>query len=399
MIEQPSACTSSGIQSSCDVIIIGGGPAGAAAGLALRTRGIDCWLLEKSQAGRAKLCGGLLTQKTMDFIAAKMPFIALEKLYSKTANHIKMYYRSILTLQFRTAIPYYFTERSRFDHELLTAFQTRGGCIQYGERATAVDPAANCLQTQSGKSWKFKFLIDCSGVHSVIRRPVLAPKYRVQGFALQVNAAGSCGDAVEIFYGLLPLGYGWIFPKDGYVTVGAGGQGATAAQCRKALEHICAHRGLNLTNQRIHGAFLPFGEPCPRYTAKNTAIAGDAAGLADPFTGEGIYFALRSGWEAGLAAAACLENQASVFSPDAFSDTESCRRLMADGLWLRKRFYSPHALPALMQLARGHNGGARFFCDNAIARCNYGYRELFTMILTYLKRRRQLNSGPGALEN
>jgi flavin-dependent dehydrogenase len=108
-----------------------------------------------------------------------------------------------------------------------------------------------------------------------------------------------------IDYGIIPFGYGWIFPKRDHLNVGLG----TFRHCRVPLKALltrhCQERfpGLNLD--------LPLrGHPIPLYRppiqGKRALLVGDAGGIVDPLVGEGIYYALRSGELAAQAVSAGL---------------------------------------------------------------------------------------------
>ena len=106
--------------------------------------------------------------------------------------------------------------------------------------------------------------------------------------------------------GGMPGGYGWVFPKGDHINVGVGGWKAVAgSHLREELDATCRAYGLDpasLTNLRGH--HLPMQRPGVPVVAGGAALVGDAAGLVDPLSGEGIYAAITS----GIAVAPAIED-------------------------------------------------------------------------------------------
>jgi flavin-dependent dehydrogenase len=93
-------------------------------------------------------------------------------------------------------------------------------------------------------------------------------------------------------------GYIWVFPRNGHLSVGICGKGQTAQQLRVRLEQYMREKGLPLKDAVFYGHMLPAletqGWRRNRVSGDGWAAVGDAAGLVDPITGEGLYYALRS---------------------------------------------------------------------------------------------------------
>jgi flavin-dependent dehydrogenase len=104
-------------------------------------------------------------------------------------------------------------------------------------------------------------------------------------------------------------GYIWVFPRCGHLSVGICGKGEGSAALRRRLEQFLERRGLNADGARFYAHLLPAMERRSwrgnRVAGDGWLAAGDAAGLVDPITGEGIYYAIRSG---ELAARALIEH-------------------------------------------------------------------------------------------
>lgn len=177
------------------------------------------------------------------------------------------------------------------------------------------------------------------------------------GFGMEVELPReslSRADAVEIDLTAAQWGYGWSFPKAGSITLGVGGvhqrNPAMAETLGAFLRRHCGE-GAPL---RPRGAFLPFGEVRATPGRGTTLLAGDAAGLVDPITGEGIAWAMRSGQLAAAAVAAAL----AAGRPESALPRYRCalapiRAELRRARALRWLFYQPRLQPAFLRLLAG----------------------------------------------
>jgi flavin-dependent dehydrogenase len=139
----------------------------------------------------------------------------------------------------------------------------------------------------------------------------------VRGVALEGNcrygeldAARYRGRAV-IELGVVPGGYGWVFPKGDHANVGVGGWGTEGPRLREHLARLCAEHGLTLEQLAdVRGHRLPMRRPRSPLAAGRTLLVGDAAALVDPLSGDGIYEAFVS---AELAAECLLAERAEEY--------------------------------------------------------------------------------------
>ena len=119
------------------------------------------------------------------------------------------------------------------------------------------------------------------------------------------------GDQARIDIQFLPRleGYIWVFPRCGHLSVGICGKGEPAGSLRKRLEQYMAERGISWKGAAFYSHLLPSLETASwksnRVAGEGWMAVGDAAGLVDPITGEGLYYAIRS---ADLAAQALLSD-------------------------------------------------------------------------------------------
>jgi hypothetical protein len=96
--------------------------------------------------------------------------------------------------------------------------------------------------------------------------------------------------------GEINRGYMWIFPKQDHLTIGIGALRPKPGELQNTLKKVMGRYGITLDNQtRLRGHPIPIYTHRERVTSRRTLLVGDAAGLVDPFSGEGIRFAIKSG--------------------------------------------------------------------------------------------------------
>ena len=151
-------------------------------------------------------------------------------------------------------------------------------------------------------------MIGADGVNSFVARHLFGKAFDAHqiGFALEVEAQGLPPDLpLRIDFGAAHWGYGWQFPKSDSTTIGIGGIYARNPNMRDDMQAYLAQLGIT-DAPKVKGQYLPFGVPRKVPGQANVLLAGDAAGLVDPITGEGIAFALQSGQMAAQAALTAL---------------------------------------------------------------------------------------------
>ena len=121
----------------------------------------------------------------------------------------------------------------------------------------------------------------------------------------------------------VPGGYGWVFPKGDHVNVGVGGWEREGPRLRQHLLRFCREYGIPESSlEDVRGYRLPLVQPRARLAKGRVALLGDAAGLVDPLSGDGIYEAFLS---AKLATEAVLAG-GTTSKPTSASCAERCPR-------------------------------------------------------------------------
>lgn len=317
-----------------DVAIAGAGPAGSTAALALAREGFSVLLLDRAVFPRPKLCGGLLTWKAVRLLerlhGATPADLLAGRVVNTVASSYSLYYRSRLFVNGRLAYPFHLVDRSAFDQFLLDRAVAAGGELRQGCEVRACD-SQGLLTTNQGPV-RARLVIGADGVHSVIRRllPVSRSWWR-QGLATAMeivvprDRSPRCVDHPQLYAGILKAGYGWVFPGQDHMILGICGLPRHTPNFKAAFLDFLQVLGAPdpagfLRNHPLRGHPLPYGNALTTPAVNNVLLAGDAGGYADPLLGEGIFYALLTGWQAGEAASLALRGRT-----DAGQDY--CRRI------------------------------------------------------------------------
>lgn len=287
-----------------DVAVVGGGPAGASAARAAAEAGARAVLLERAELPRYKTCGGGLIGPTLAHLPGEPPARAEVRRVSFSLRGGSPLERSEGTPVLRTAA------RTELDAWLADAaasagaeVRTRCGVARWQRAGDVVE-----LSTEQGPL-RARTVIAADGTSSRLAREVGVRLSRVD-LGLEVELAiGALGprwaDRVHLDWGPLPGSYGWVFPKGDSLTVGVIAARGNPDATRAYLADLLRRQGL--TGLRVlhdSGHLTRCRTPDSPLGAGRVLLAGDAAGLLEPWTREGISFAVRSGLLAGRAAAA-----------------------------------------------------------------------------------------------
>ena len=275
---------------SYDVAIVGAGPAGSAAAYRLADAGASVLLIDKASFPRDKPCGGGVTGRAARLLPFPIEPVVEDVVYRLDCG---LRYGQHITRRARAPLAY-MTQRRRLDHFLLQKAAEAGAEVRERETADARELDARIVIGADG----------CNG--SSAKQLGLADRV-AHGVALEANYPYDARftGAMVLEIAVIRGGYGWIFPKGDHINVGVGGNGEEGPKLRTELQRMCEAYGVDPDKaEDTRGYRLPMRLPGTRLAAGNTAVIGDAAGLVDPLSGDGMY---ESFYSAKLVASAALD--------------------------------------------------------------------------------------------
>ena len=290
-------------QAEWDVAVVGAGPAGLAAASAAAAAGARTIVLERAEHPRYKTCGGGLIGASRAAAGSLIDVPARDEIRSATITlrggqeFTRSEGEPLLAM----------VAREEFDAALRKRAAENGAEVRERAQVRMVEQTDGraTARLADGTEVAAKVIIGADGSSGVTARHVGAEFEQVDlGLELEIavpaEVARQWAGRVLLDWGKIPASYGWVFPKGDQLTVGviaARGQGdATKAYLREFVARLglsgfpAVHDSGHLTRCRSDRSPL---------RRDRVIVAGDAAGLLDPWTREGISFALRSGALAG----------------------------------------------------------------------------------------------------
>ncbi len=290
-----------------DVLVVGAGPAGSAAAMRLARCGARVLLADRAFFPRDKPCGGGLTGRALRYAPCDVEPV-VEHVVDRFV--VRSGYRGRVAR--RSASPLVrMTQRRHLDAFLVEQAVTAGCSFRDGSVVADLEVDADGVSARVGGSRvRAPFVVGADGANGVVARAAGLGEGIRHGVALEGNVSwdelapeGYAGTAwVEL--GVVPGGYGWVFPKGDHANLGVGGWLAEGRRLRDHLARLAReHRLAPSVLSGVRGHRLPMREPGAPARCGRTLLVGDAAGLVDPLSGDGIYEAFVS---AKLAAQAIL---------------------------------------------------------------------------------------------
>jgi geranylgeranyl reductase family protein len=303
-----------------DMIIVGGGPAGSIAAERAARDGLSVLMLEKATYPRSKICGGGVSQKALDVIGG-----IDKELIEREAFGVRIFlpdYQNFAgTLNDRVAV---MTRRENLDHWLARRAEDRGAVVQDDEAVKDVVFTKDCVEVVTSKNrYRSRMVIGSDGVNSMVaRRSGIRTRWGDDiGRCLEAevklgeNVVDECvGDRLVEFYFTGDRGYGWIFPKRDRISIGIGEFAPRVNDLKgsfsRFVRDVSIRKNIDIEGKitRINSYRIPAGGFPRRIHGDRVLLTGDAAGFVDPFLGEGIYYAMKSGEIAADVAAGAVES-------------------------------------------------------------------------------------------
>jgi geranylgeranyl reductase family protein len=316
-----------------DVIVVGAGPAGSTAAYRLASAGANVLLLDRARFPRDKPCGGGVTGRA----ARLLPF-AIDPVVEHVVTHADLRLRYGRTHARGSGTPLvYMTQRRRLDHYLAERAADAGAHFRDGVRVTSVESGEEGVAvTADGERLEGETLIGADGVNGVTARALDLGGNTTVGVALEGNLPNGKVDEtrydgrVALELGIVPGGYGWVFPKGDHINVGVGGWRSEGPRLRSHLRRLCAEHGASLEDlEDVRGYQLPLRSPEATLARGRALLVGDAAGLIDPVSGDGMYEGFLSSKLASEAVLDLLAGRERALDPYG----PRLARLLATHLW------------------------------------------------------------------
>jgi len=277
------------------IAIVGGGPAGAMCGQRLASAGFDVTIYDEHLAWE-KPCGGGLTHKAV----VAYPFLFDSPCAKKLVHTVEL----ISSLGHRARLdldhPIVIYSRTVLNGLLLER-AAAAGCRVMRSHVGQVDTSASRVRLRVGEAWsEADFVVIAAGARNALplgAQPLARGDLEMTlGYFIPSQA-----DAIRVKFLKRFEGYIWLFPRADHLSVGICGSMSrhTAPELRHLLEQFLADEHISAKGGSLYSHVLPSPQLQTlrqrRLAGPNWALAGDAAALVDPITGEGLYYALRSG--------------------------------------------------------------------------------------------------------
>jgi geranylgeranyl reductase family protein len=315
-----------------EVIVIGSGPSGSSAAYVLAEKGYRILLIEKEKLPRYKTCGGGVVYRAKKLLPFDISEISeLECCQSKIFDlPIGFHYSSQREPGMVTM-----TMRSQLDFQFVSKCKKAGTeVIEECEVKDVIFQKENISVKTKKENFNCKFLIAADGVNSVIakkagfkesRKTIPALEYEVY---VDSETYNRFANAARFDFGVVPKGYAWVFPKKDHLSIGVLSMWKNGRNLNKSFnEYLNILAIKKIIRSERHGYKIPVKPRKGSLVKNRVLLVGDAAGLTDPVTAEGISYAIMSGQ---LAAKAIIEGKFIESEIEKIYNTEIQQQIIND---------------------------------------------------------------------
>ncbi len=327
-----------------DVIVVGSGPAGSSTAWWLAQGGVSVVVLEKATLPRYKTCGGGIIGRALQCLPTDVRHVVEQDCHTAQL-HILPASASFTTHRSTPIVS--MTMRDRFDFALLSAAQAAGATVHQGCGVGDVSFHGDSVTVATNLGvMRAKFVVAADGALSMVARKIgmadgrkLIPALEYE-VTMRQNQLEAFHGIARFDFGLLPHGYAWAFPKRQHLSIGVLSMAQRGGELKRAMMQYLDQLGCrDVTRIEQHGFVIPIRPRKGPFVQNRVLVVGDAAGFADPVTGEGISFALSSGQ---LAARSLIDGNLkkdAVQQAYSRSLAESILPELRAGRWLARLLY------------------------------------------------------------
>ncbi len=253
-------------------------------------------ILEKESLPRYKTCGGGLSIR---FLQEQFPFSFDAVLESQAKALSYAFDGRTITIPIKQGAVG-MVMRDKFDAHIL-ANSNAEICQGAAVRRVFETPGRVMVETRAGARFEGRYLIGADGANSVVARSLGLRRDKTLAAAIEAEAPVApeimrrFADRPVFIFGEIKLGYLWIFPKSEHLSVGIAALHPKRGSLQAALNRVMGRYGISLEGVPLHGHPIPIYTHRESIATPRTLLVGDAAGLVDPLSGEGIRYAIKSG--------------------------------------------------------------------------------------------------------
>ena len=313
MSTHESESTQPNSEKMLDCIIVGSGPAGGSAAYHLAKLGRSVLVIDRETLPRYKVCSGGVSPA----VGAWFDF-DFSPVISKTVKQIRYTWKvgDPVDATLNTTEPMWMVNRSEFDYHIIQQAQALGAQVQTGTTVTGIEFKGDywTVNTHQG-TFQAKYLIGADGAKGLMAKWLGFGDRSVRmGMVMEVPAQDIAASA-QFDFGIIKNGFIWSLPKANGYSIGTGTfRGKDNEDLQAALLQYAKLKGLDTSQATFHShPMCLWAEDQPLHT-RNALLAGEAAGLSDPFTAEGIRPALFSGMKAAVAIDSALSGNSAALA-------------------------------------------------------------------------------------
>jgi len=351
---------------------------------------------------RHKPCGGCLSAKIQTIIDEDIEALAEDKI-----TKVVLTFHGEGEINVASPEPIaYMVSRDTFDHHMAKKAGAAGAEIHDDEAVTKIEVFEDgYLVYTTRDSYRCRFVVGADGVNGVVSRMLGYGPRRDIAVTLEGEVKvdrqsfEDMKGTVRLDIGAIPYGYGWIFPKENHWSVGVGSVKELSKHPKEFYATFLEEQGVDeiALEEKRRGFRIPlFAGSKSQLTAGRSLLVGDAAALVDPFLGEGIYYAIRSGQLAADTIHSALASNGAVLTDyqdlvteEFYADFEAAQRVARFGYrFLRLAFtlfkLHPDSSKTFIEILRGNLSYVEYW--NALKKdVKHGVFDFLALLKTPLR--------------